>query len=508
MAQNFNSLKASSLIKNDRQTINDNFDAVRSCHSGTAYPTTELVAGMLFFNTSTKKLYEYNGSAWVQILDLSSGTAVAPKSGNADSATKATGDKNGKDITTYVAKLEQDTNNKFVIRVYNGANTLMTTITIPETDVDVMTGASSSSAGKAGLVPAPSAGAKNRYLNAYGNFETINVPVQSVNGKTGDVVVDLPVGHMYWSVEPNVPAGRLPAMGATYNRALYADLWAWANSVGLVKTESEWQAIASANDGNCAYYSSGDGSTTFRVPSIKCWVKGANSVDEVGRYLEAGLPNITGSVAQSYNSSTTASIGWHNYQNKGWGSGALYLSGTGKEAAQVDSYGTGGSIAFDASRSSSVYGNSDTVQPPSLVGQWLIVAFGVAHNIGEADVANVMQAVEQVQTGLGTLEQGVGTAIDYIVESYRNGNDWYEIYKSGKVRQGGYYTFKAVGWQAITLIKPMANSYYSAMATVAGSSTAGNLWKVGSSSKNTATTLYASCNVDFAIRWEVEGQGA
>ena len=189
MAQNFNSLKASSLIKNDRQTINDNFDAVRSCHSGTAYPTVELVAGMLFFNTSTKKLYEYNGSAWVQIFDLSSGTAVATKAGNADSATKATDDKNGKDITTYVAKLEQDANNEFVIRVYNGANTLMTTITIPETEVDVMTGASSSSAGKAGLVPPPSAGVKNRYLNAYGNFETIDVPVQSVNGKTGDVVV-------------------------------------------------------------------------------------------------------------------------------------------------------------------------------------------------------------------------------------------------------------------------------------------------------------------------------
>ena len=145
--------------------------------------------------------------------------------------------------------------------------------------------------------------------------------VTSVNGKTGDVVVDLPVGHMYWSVEPNVPAGRLPTLGATYNRALYADLWAWANEVGLVKSESEWQAIASANDGNCAYYSSGDGSTTFRVPK---------------------LPTTSGIVAK-----TSAT---------------------------------------------------------KITGQWLIVAFGVAHNIGEADVADVMSAVEQVQTGLGVVE--------------------------------------------------------------------------------------------------------
>ena len=118
--------------------------------------------------------------------------------------------------------------------------------------------------------------------------------VTSVNGRTGDVVIDLPVGHMYWSVEKTVPTGRLPASGAVYNRPLYSSLYAWAEANDLVISESEWQAIASANGGNCAYYSDGDGSTTFRVPSIKCWVKGANSVEEVGSYLEAGLPNITG----------------------------------------------------------------------------------------------------------------------------------------------------------------------------------------------------------------------
>ena len=39
---------------------------------------------------------------------------------------------------------------------------------------------------------------------------------------------------------------------------------------------------------------------------------------------------------------------------------------------------------------------------------WLIVAYGVAHNIGEVDVANVMQAVERLQADvtrlLNTLE--------------------------------------------------------------------------------------------------------
>ena len=278
--------------------------------------------------------------------------------------------------------------------------------------------------------------------------------VTSVNGKTGDVVVDLPVGHMYWGVEPNVPAGRLPALGATYNRALYADLWAWANSVGLVKNESEWQAIASANGGNCAYYSDGDGSTTFRVPSIKCWVKGANSTDEVGSYLEAGLPNIEGSMIFK----GAGNSGFYSDE----ANGALgFRTNTAKThfANESTSGVTRDGITFDASRSNPIYGNSDTVQSPSIVGMWLIVAFGVAHNIGEADVANVMQAVEQVQTGLGTLEQGVGTAIDYIVESYRNGTEWYEVYKSGKVRQGGTISIsRGNGAKTITFKKAFTNN--------------------------------------------------
>ena len=324
--------------------------------------------------------------------------------------------------------------------------------------------------------------------------------VTSVNGKTGDVVIDLPVGHMYWSVEPNVPAGRLPAMGATYNRALYADLWAWANSVGLVKTESEWQAIASANDGNCAYYSSGDGSTTFRVPSIKTWTKGASSVEEVGSYLEAGLPNVEGVIGTT-----------NDYLNQS--TGAFYAGNSALRGTfHVEQ--TNAIVAFDASRSNSIYGNSDTVQPPSLVGMWLIVAFGIAHNIGEADVANVMQAVERVQTGLGTLEQGVGTAIDYIVESYRNGTEWYEVYKSGKVRQGGYKGASKNGGYTCTFNKPMSNTNYTALAF----GRANGNWLAAAelqttSRSTTSIHIVASAYNDnegnyTGFDWVVEGQGA
>ena len=105
----------------------------------------------------------------------------------------------------------------------------------------------------------------------------------------------LPVGFQYFQTNPNVPAGSLPLLGGEYSRTTYADLWAWVQTQsGYLLEESAWQAKAAANGGNVPFYSKGDGSTTFRVPALKCWVRGANSINEVGGYLAAGLPNITG----------------------------------------------------------------------------------------------------------------------------------------------------------------------------------------------------------------------
>ena len=106
----------------------------------------------------------------------------------------------------------------------------------------------------------------------------------------------LPVGHEYFSMNPNIPQGSLPLLGGEYSRTTYSDLWNWVQTqTGYCISEADWQTMATANNGNVPFYSSGNGTTTFRVPSLKCWVKGANGdITEVGSYLEAGLPNITG----------------------------------------------------------------------------------------------------------------------------------------------------------------------------------------------------------------------
>lgn len=90
-------------------------------------------------------------------------------------------------------------------------------------------------------------------------------------------------------------------------------------------------------------------------------LQGVKGAQVAGTTIAAGLPNITGSVGSSENSLP-------------WANGAFWLDGY---AGQNDYHNRGNtgdmrsSINFNASRSSSIYGNSTTVQPPAyLVNIW------------------------------------------------------------------------------------------------------------------------------------------
>lgn len=80
-------------------------------------------------------------------------------------------------------------------------------------------------------------------------------------------------------------------------------------------------------------------------------LQGADSSHEVGTTIEAGLPNIIGNFGMNSNSSAD---------------GAFIESGT--NGIRVGgSNANDSNVSFDASRSSSIYGKSDTVQPAAYV---------------------------------------------------------------------------------------------------------------------------------------------
>ena len=249
-----------------------------------------------------------------------------------------------------------------------------------------------------------------------GNTEpSINVESENVNDGTVKWGVKniqdasklgLPVGFEAFTVNPNLQAGWLPLLGGEYSRTAYADLWAWVQTQnGYLLEESAWQAKAVANGGNVPFYSKGDGSTTFRVPALKCWVRGAGSISEVGGYLAAGLPNITGSTAWAVN----GTLGIYTNQDTPYhqNTGALSVETDGKAYGAIgatgeDSAKSNVSVNIDASLSNPIYGSSNTVQPPSIVGLWCVKAYGTITNVGSTDVSNIASGLTSLETRFST----------------------------------------------------------------------------------------------------------
>lgn len=139
----------------------------------------------------------------------------------------------------------------------------------------------------------------------------------------------VPTGTILPFAGTTVPTGFLLCNGALVSRTTYAALYA---AIG-----TKWGA--------------GDGSTTFKLPDLrKRHLEGANTASEVGGYLQAGLPNITGSFISVWSNNPV--------------SGAFSRSsGSGHTKDGTDNDGQ--TIKFDASGVSGAYGASTTVQPAS-----------------------------------------------------------------------------------------------------------------------------------------------
>lgn len=244
-----------------------------------------------------------------------------------------------------------------------------------------------------------------------------NMPkvVLSVNDITpddsGNVKVGaLPLGHLFAWPFQTPPDGAIQCNGATYNRALYKDFFTYATSKGWVKTESEWQSIARANGGYCPYYSQGDGSTTFRTPKFAPFMQVAIASANVGKYHQAGLPNIKGTFTSHGNTSGMKCTGVFTGE-------ARIEIGSNSGAAS-----DGGRVTMDASLSSSLYGRSTTVQPESHEWMICVVVAGQATNLGSVDIADVLSATAQVQAEIAGIQQAIGNITKFAAPAYASGS--------------------------------------------------------------------------------------
>ena len=213
------------------------------------------------------------------------------------------------------------------------------------------------------------------------------------------------VGEEWVSYIGEIPVGGVPYCGQMVTRETYSALWAYAQEKKLVKTEAEWQQIATVNNGNVPFYSSGDGSTTFRVPKLVGYVKGASSQSEAGDYIAEGLPNITGT-SSGWDTSSTAT--------ESVASGAF--SCTGSLVASTGSgtvYQWGRVEGFDASRSNQIYGKSSHVTPETSTVMFGVYAFGAIVETGALDATTLATSLARVESNLSGVVRSVnGTTAD------------------------------------------------------------------------------------------------
>ena len=135
----------------------------------------------------------------------------------------------------------------------------------------------------------------------------------------------------------------------------------------LLCTENEWQTAktmsAFGQVGKFVFNYSGEDIVSVRLPRVVN-VQGLFDLQNLGMTVSAGLPNITGSVQNALNDTALFNQGGTS------SSGSLIVNsrGTSTNAANTGSvYGKfNDQLLLDASRSSSVYGNSDTVQQEAI----------------------------------------------------------------------------------------------------------------------------------------------
>lgn len=211
------------------------------------------------------------------------------------------------------------------------------------------------------------------------------------------------VGDEWISYTGIIPEGGVPYCGQEVNRETYSALWAYAQAKGLVKSESEWQSLYNAQGGNVAFYSSGNGSSTFRMPRLVGYVRGASSQSESGSYVKEGLPNIVG----------TFDTGDRRTHITGT-SGALYnnTAESGQWGATSTATGNTQGVGFDASRSNPIYGNSDHVTPETSVALFGVFAFGEIRNVDNLDVGTLTSAFAALESNVDSKFNGVVRSVN------------------------------------------------------------------------------------------------
>lgn len=282
----------------------------------------------------------------------------------------------------------------------------------------------------------------------------LNYSVGSNNGSSSGNS-SLPVGSIFSSALPQLDAGVHLLDGSTIALdGIYKDF------VNLVKTlvnaghnltcsQEEYDNWVNIT-GSCGKFVLDETNNTLRLPIITTFIQGLTDLTNIGKSVEAGLPNITGELDQG-----DCQFGTHNFEAEGSfynePTNAIYMF-----ARANGSENRGNVVYFDASRSSEIYGKSDTVQPPSVQYPYYIVLANSTKTDVEVNIDNIV-------SDLNILNSKVNVIGIQIKDDYINGTSGYRIWDNGYCEQWGLVT--SGNYTTIQYLKEFADTDYNLLVT-------------------------------------------
>lgn len=328
---------------------------------------------------------------------------------------------------------------------------------------------------------------KGSFTTNQGNNTTIDI--DAGGGGSG-----LNVGDTFLTTRTdNELNGAVECDGATYNTTDFTGAQAigallQAGKVPYVSL-AQYASLLSTNGSVGVFGWDGVGTTAFRVPSLNDIFIETGTAAQVGDYLSAGLPNITGQLTGIQQLNPTAT-------------GAFSVdSATARDTGITHSGGGVMTIGISAQRSSSIYGNSSTVQPNAVRYRAMVQLAVSATDEALETCTSVLADV----AGLKSHE-----VIGFQAPTADNNYTWYRKYADGWVEQGGQ-TESSAGNVAKNITFPieMANTNYVVQVTICGHLPFGSPGNnPGVKDTNTTTGMAIYSGNTGALYWEVKGMAA
>ena len=213
-----------------------------------------------------------------------------------------------------------------------------------------------------------------------------------------------------------------------------------------------------------------------RIPTITRFIGATVTLSEIGKTYKESLPNITGRT-----SNIPMSFG---------GSGALLNVKTDGKAWASGTGSDYGYVTIDASRSSSTYQDGAKVQPDHTKYPYYMV-ISTEGQTAEVQI-DINKVYEDINLKANKSLSNVDSNIDYIVEKGGDNYQWYRVWKSGRIENGGIYdngssvsNFK----KQINLLKPFSHQSYNILVTPMTQSRGTVCGSI--SSKSVVTIVYA-----------------